>query len=163
MMNRRSLCKLVSIDTSIYIGIAMYDFMYPSMLISPVARLVLITKIVEMTLCRIESDHALQFTFPDSKVHGANMEPTWVLSDPDGPHFGPMNLAIRVCMELQPVIRLAALFRYKMHLFQMHLLLTEISKIWSNCRCNFLLRIRFAKSGCWFRQWLVPLRRRAIN
>ena len=28
---------------------------------------------------------------PDSKVHGANMVPTWVLSA----HSGPMNLAIR--------------------------------------------------------------------
>ena len=35
-------------------------------------------------------------TSPDSKVHGANMGPTWVLSAPDGPHVGPMNLAIRV-------------------------------------------------------------------
>ena len=34
--------------------------------------------------------------FPDSKVHGANMGPTWVLSAPVGPHVGPMNLAIRV-------------------------------------------------------------------
>ena len=32
---------------------------------------------------------------PDSKVHGANMGPTWVLSAADGPHVGPMNLAIR--------------------------------------------------------------------
>ena len=32
---------------------------------------------------------------PDSKVHGANMGPTWVLSVPDGPHDSPMNLAIR--------------------------------------------------------------------
>ena len=31
---------------------------------------------------------------PDNKVHGANMGPTWVLSAPDGPHIGPMNLAI---------------------------------------------------------------------
>ena len=31
----------------------------------------------------------------DSKVRGANMGPTWVLSAPDGPHVGPMNLAIR--------------------------------------------------------------------
>ena len=31
----------------------------------------------------------------DSKVHGANMGPTWVLSAPDGPHVGPMNLAVR--------------------------------------------------------------------
>ena len=32
---------------------------------------------------------------PDSKVHGANSGPTWVLSDPDGPHVGPRNHAIR--------------------------------------------------------------------
>ena len=34
-------------------------------------------------------------TVPDNKVHEANMGPTWVLSVPDGPHVGPMNLAIR--------------------------------------------------------------------
>ena len=39
--------------------------------------------------------------FPDSKVHGANMGPTWVLSAPDGPHVGPMNLAIRVRLQLE--------------------------------------------------------------
>ena len=32
---------------------------------------------------------------PDSKVHGVNMGPTRVLSVPDGPHVGPMHLAIR--------------------------------------------------------------------
>ena len=32
---------------------------------------------------------------PDSKGHEANMEPTWVLSAPDGPHVGPRDLAIR--------------------------------------------------------------------
>ena len=32
---------------------------------------------------------------PESKVHGANMGPTWVLSALGGPHVGPMNLAIR--------------------------------------------------------------------
>ena len=36
---------------------------------------------------------------PDSKVHGANMGPTWVLSAPDGPQDGPMNLAIRAAVE----------------------------------------------------------------
>ena len=30
----------------------------------------------------------------DSKFHGANMGPTWVLSAPDGPHVGPMKFAI---------------------------------------------------------------------
>ena len=44
---------------------------------------------------------------PDSKVHGANMGPTWVLSAPDGPHVFPMNLAIReyssiALLKLQP-------------------------------------------------------------
>ena len=34
--------------------------------------------------------------YPDSKVHGANMGPTWVLSASDEPHDGPMNLAIWV-------------------------------------------------------------------
>ena len=40
------------------------------------------------------------YAYPDSKVHKANMGPTWVLSAPDGPHVGPMNLAIRVCFML---------------------------------------------------------------
>ena len=30
----------------------------------------------------------------DSKVHGANMGPTWARQDPGGPHVGPMDLAI---------------------------------------------------------------------
>ena len=42
------------------------------------------------SICRHNVDN-----HPDSKVHGANMGPTWVLSAPDGPHVGPMNLAIR--------------------------------------------------------------------
>ena len=36
-----------------------------------------------------------RYWYPDSKVHGANMGPTWVLSAPDGAHGVPMNLAIR--------------------------------------------------------------------
>ena len=42
---------------------------------------------------------------PDSKIHGANLGPTWVLSAPNGPHVGPMNLAIReVTMTVVPVM-----------------------------------------------------------
>ena len=37
---------------------------------------------------------ALVQIIPDSKVHRANMGPTWVLSAPRGPHVGPMDLAI---------------------------------------------------------------------
>ena len=32
--------------------------------------------------------------YPDNKIHGANMGPTWVLSAPGGAHVGLMNLAI---------------------------------------------------------------------
>ena len=35
------------------------------------------------------------YVAPDSKVHGANMGPTWALSAPDGPHVGAMNIPIR--------------------------------------------------------------------
>ena len=38
---------------------------------------------------------AIPQNIPDSKVHGANMGPNWVLSAPEGPHVGPINLAIR--------------------------------------------------------------------
>ena len=40
--------------------------------------------------------YLFQHNYPDRKVHGANMGPTWVLSAPDGPHVIPMNLAIMV-------------------------------------------------------------------
>ena len=53
--------------------------------------------ISELTIDDISKiDHHLTTTYnnPDSKVHGANMGPTWVLSSPGGPHVGPMNLAI---------------------------------------------------------------------
>ena len=33
----------------------------------------------------------------NNNVNGANMGPNWVISAPDGPHVGPMNIAIRVC------------------------------------------------------------------
>ena len=42
-------------------------------------------------------------TPPDSKVHDANMGPTWVLSSPGGPHVGPMNLAIWACILKQKI------------------------------------------------------------
>ena len=39
---------------------------------------------------------ALEQPYPDNKVHGANMGPTWGRQDPGGPHVGPMDLAIGV-------------------------------------------------------------------
>ena len=46
-----------------------------------------------------ETNNFIYNTYPESKVHGANMGPTWVLSAPDGPHVGPMNRTIRECTE----------------------------------------------------------------
>ena len=43
----------------------------------------------------MKSPMTYHVNYPDSKVHGANMGPNWVLSAPDGPRVGPMNLAIR--------------------------------------------------------------------
>ena len=37
--------------------------------------------------------------YPDSKAHGANIGPIWVLLAPGGPQVGPMTLAIRVYTE----------------------------------------------------------------
>ena len=45
--------------------------------------------------CSDLSYQAQTFCTPDSIVHRVNMGPTWVLSAPDGPHVGPMNLAIK--------------------------------------------------------------------
>ena len=44
------------------------------------------------------------FNIPDSKVHGANIEPTWVLSDPGGSHVGPMDLAIWDWLQLHVLL-----------------------------------------------------------
>ena len=37
---------------------------------------------------------------PDSKIHGADMGPTWGRQDPGGSHVGPMNLGIRGVSEV---------------------------------------------------------------
>ena len=49
-------------------------------------------------VCPLERCNTDFHTYPYGKVHGANMGPTWVLSAPDGPHVGPMNLVIRVVL-----------------------------------------------------------------
>ena len=51
--------------------------------------------LVSIVIVAIGDGMSSKQTNPDSKVHGANMGPTWVLSAPDGPHVVPMNLAIR--------------------------------------------------------------------
>ena len=48
---------------------------------------------------------------PDSKIHGANMGPTWVLPAPDGPHVGPMNLAIRDLIHMSLLVKPGSRFQ----------------------------------------------------
>ena len=44
-------------------------------------------------------------SYPDSKVHVANIGPIWVLSSPGGPHVGPRNLAIRVVLKIALLVQ----------------------------------------------------------
>ena len=55
--------------------------------------------------------HVMQVGIPDSKIHGAKMGPTWVLSAPDGPYVGNMNLTMRDVMWL-PSVRTTPYFLY---------------------------------------------------
>ena len=52
--------------------------------------------LIQDWICRSWKNITIGALYPDGKVHGANMGPTWALSAPDGPHVGLMNLAIRV-------------------------------------------------------------------
>ena len=54
--------------------------------------------------------------FPDSKVHGTNIGHIWVLSAPDGPHIGPMNLVIRVCARVSVLFQISRIVLYTMRL-----------------------------------------------
>ena len=45
------------------------------------------TGVVNRKLC-------ILIDIPDSKIHGANMGPTWGRQDPGWPHVGHVNLAI---------------------------------------------------------------------
>ena len=75
--------------------------------------------------------------YPDNKVHGANMGPTWVLSAPDGPHVSPMNLAIRVYSDIH---HRGLLSKCKSNLHNTNS--NELTK-----RCNMAPRVGFTNSS----------------
>ena len=57
--------------------------------------IILVESIYSAGRSRFQLTHGYNGTlYPDSKFHGANMGPTWVLLAPDEPHDGPMDLAI---------------------------------------------------------------------
>ena len=56
---------------------------------------IIMSKMIKNNTNNNDNNISITNAIPYSKVIGANMGPTWVLSAPDGPHVGPMNLAIR--------------------------------------------------------------------
>ena len=72
-----------------------------------------------------------QAHYPEHKVHGANMGPTWVLPAPEGLHVGPMNLAIRVHFPLSAVPSLPVIQSRPLY----HLPATDRLYIY-HCCCN---------------------------
>ena len=44
----------------------------------------------------VMAKHGCSCVYSDSKIHGANVGPTWGCQDPGGPHVGHTNLAIWV-------------------------------------------------------------------
>ena len=53
-------------------------------------------RIASWGVCQLRT--AYPRSYSDSKVHGANMGPIWGQQDPGGPHVGPVNFAIWVCI-----------------------------------------------------------------
>ena len=87
---------------------------------------------------------------PDRKVHGANMGPIWGRQDPDGPHVGPMNFAIRIILSLpllwyiksaspNEIIPSGIAF-YALLVHIGHFLLTVVTtsdNFWTQCYCTY--------------------------
>ena len=82
-------------------------------------------------------------TIPDSKVHGADMGPTWVLSAPDGPHVGAMNLAIRDAY-LWPGLVCCQVIREK-----------TIGMVWFQHILGFLMGVDSLQPSLFQCQWMV--------
>ena len=78
---------------------------------------------------------------PDSKVHGTDMGPTWVLSATDGPHIGPWTLLSELVF---------AVFGDNGHAEFGSLLLVSISHILT----RILLLIYFGQTTDQFVAWI---------
>ena len=101
-----------------------------------------------------------------------SMGPTWVLSDPDGPHVGPMNLVIRVLRLLAPnaddvesttllPINHIPLYETTSRPHTMSLYLRDICtlSVYLRTICHQRQSIML-DNGCWFlcRTWIVWMR-----
>ena len=81
------------IKKNIIVGTIISYFMYLSLNILKKQDRVVLCSVKR--ICTLVAGYRVFNNNPDSKVHGANMGRTWVLTAPDGPHVGPTNLAIR--------------------------------------------------------------------
>ena len=86
-------------------------------------------------------------SFLDSKVHGANMGPTWVLSAPVGSHVGPMNLVIRVIMNCLLFCIMIYLDRVTQstELFYSVVLWYNVNRLWHPLNGHRTCQIYFSK------------------
>ena len=98
-------------------------------------------------------------SFPDSKVHGANMGSTWVLSVPDGPHVGPMNLAIRVAagsVEDKPgePTRIKDCLKHKIYIYMFSWTILMLKpKLYTGRTRSLAWLITISSQGWWRHQW----------
>ena len=92
-------CRLIALETTLPLVTNLFSmYNYISFLFTPPDWPVLYTWVLPNSLAihiSSPSNNTPPCNIPDNKVHGVDMGPTWVLSAPDGPHVGPMNLAIR--------------------------------------------------------------------
>ena len=68
------------------------------------------------------NDHLTKQYFPDSKVHGAYIGPTWGQLDPGGLHVGPMNFVISVVTvshKLTKIFTVMVLFISLLHVIKL--------------------------------------------
>ena len=107
--------------------------------------------------------YTLHPTFPDSKVHWTNMGPTGVLSAPDGPHVGPMSLAIRVAIILMAMRHSRGTCDYNSLNEYVPLPSSDFSNasVYPNDKfCMIVLYQKIFLYHPWRKTWIVVLRKR---
>ena len=102
------------------------------------------------------------WTIPDNKVHGANMGPTWVLSAPDGPHVGPMNLAIRDVVVALDCIRLYIHWYIHVAYMVMHMQYDLCLKL-DDGSASLMLRHHLISNTNYTMRFVVPTHRNKIT
>ena len=88
-------------------------------------------------------------TCPDSKVHGANMGPTWGRQDPGGPHVGHVNLAIWVAMSSEDRAQVIWIFIY-IYIFNCSASVSPLHHLYQVESVNAMLQFDLGNSKMYF-------------